>query len=162
MSLKSVNTLIFVVVALCALRAGAQMMPNPYGPSVSLEDAKKAAAGVLAEAHKNSWNMAVAVVDPSGNLVYYEKMDATQLGSANLAIDKARSAARFKRPTKAFQDTLASGGVGLRILGVEGAVPVECGVPLVIDGKIVSAIGASGATPDHDGQCAQAGAALLP
>ena len=161
MSIKSVKILIFAVIALCALWARAQMMPNPYGPSVSLEDAKKAAAGVLAEAHKNSWNMAVAVVDPSGNLVYYEKMDATQLGSANLAIDKARSAARFKRPTKAFQDTLAAGGVGLRILGVEGAVPVEGGVPLVIDGKIVGAIGASGDTPDHDGQCAQAGAALL-
>src|SRR5260370_39431954 len=104
MSLKSVNTLIFVVVALCALRAGAQMMPNPYGPSVSLEDAKKAAAGVLAEAHKNSWNMAVAVGDPRGNLGYFEKMDATQLGSAHLAIYKARSAARVQRPTQAVPD----------------------------------------------------------
>src|SRR5713101_8648831 len=98
MSLKSVNTLIFAVVALCALRAGAQMMPNPYGPSVSLEDAKKAAAGVLAEASKNKWNMAVAVVDPSGNLVYYEKTDNTQLGSAHVSVGKARSSALFKRP----------------------------------------------------------------
>jgi glc operon protein GlcG len=161
MPTKSLKVLIFVILALCAMRARAQMMPNPYGPSVSLEDAKKAAAGVLAEARKNNWNMAVAVVDPSGNLVYYEKMDATQLGSANVAIDKARSAARFKRPTKAFQDALAAGGVGLRTLGVEGAVPVEGGVPLVIDGKIVGAIGVSGDTADHDGQCAQAGAALL-
>ena len=80
--------------------AGAQM-PNPYGLSISVEDAKKAAALSLAEAKKNNWTVAVAIVDPSGNLVYYEKMDNTQLGSANVSVDKARSAALFKRPTKA-------------------------------------------------------------
>src|SRR5215469_3816573 len=82
-------------------------MPNPYGAPISLENAKKAAAPAIAEAEKNHWNMAVAIVDPSGNLVYYEKMDNTQLGSANVAIDKARSAALYKRPTKS-----ASGCVG--------------------------------------------------
>src|SRR5262245_34993547 len=79
----------------------AQMMPNPYGAPVTLETAKKVAAPALAEAEKNHWNVAVAIVDPSGNLVYYEKMDATQLGSATIAVDKARTAALFKRPTKA-------------------------------------------------------------
>jgi glc operon protein GlcG len=146
--------------ALCAASAIAQMS-NPYGPPISLENAKKAAAPALAEARKNNWSMAVAIVDPSGNLVYYEKMDNTQLGSVNVAIDKARSAALFKRPTKAFQDALAAGGAGLRILHIHGAVAVEGGIPLVLDGKIVGAIGVSGAASDQDGQCAKAGADAL-
>ncbi len=136
-------------------------MPNPYGPSITLEVAKKVAAPALEEAVKNHWNIAVAVVDPSGNLVYYEKMDNTQLGSANIALDKARTAARFKRPTKEFQDPLAAGGAGIRILGLEGVTPVEGGFPLVVDGKIVGAIGASGATSAQDAQCAKAGADSL-
>jgi len=146
--------------ALGALPAFTQM-PNPYGTPISLENAKKAAAPALAEARKNNWNMAVAIVDPSGNLVYYEKMDNTQLGSADICISKARSAARFKRPTKAFQDALAAGGGGLRLLRLEGAVPVEGGIPLVLEGKIVGAIGVSGDTSDHDAQCAQAGVDAL-
>ena len=158
---QSVKFLTVVIVMLCALHARAQMLPNPYGSPVSVENAKKAAAGALAEARKNNWNMAVAVVDPSGNLVYYEKMDNTQLGSAHVSIDKARSSALFKRPTKAFQDALAAGGSGLRILGVEGAVPVDGAYPLVMDGKIVGAIGVSGDSADHDGQCAKAGADTL-
>jgi glc operon protein GlcG len=150
----------FVLAALCVatlvLGTSAQM-PNPYGAPVTLEQAKKIAAPAMAEATKNNWNMAVAVVDPSGNLVYYEKMDATQLGSANLAVEKARSAALFKRPTKAFQDTLAGGGDGLRVLKVTGGVPIEGGLPLLIEGKIVGAIGVSGGTSAQDGQCAKAG-----
>ena len=141
-----------------ALASSFAQMPDPYGAPISLENAKKAAAPALAEAEKNHWNMAVAIVDPSGNLVYYEKMDNTQLGSANVAIDKARSAALFKRPTKALQDALAAGGEGWRILRVQGAVPVEGGIPLVMDGKIVGAIGVSGATSAQDAQCAKAGA----
>jgi uncharacterized protein GlcG (DUF336 family) len=136
-------------------------MPNPYGVSISVEDAKKAAAPALAEARKNNWTVAVAIVDPSGNLVYYEKMDNTQLGSANISVDKARSAALFKRPTKAFQDALAAGGEGLRILRLQGAIPVEGGFPLVSDGKIVGGIGVSGATSAQDAQCAKAGADLF-
>jgi len=145
--------------------AGAQsmpaQMPNPYGPSISLEAAKKLAAPALAEAAKNNWSIALAIVDPSGNLVYFEKMDNTQLGSVNVAIDKARTAAMFKRPTKAFQDGLAAGGDGLRILRLQGVTPVEGGFPLLIDGKIVGAIGASGATSAQDSQCAKAGADSL-
>jgi uncharacterized protein GlcG (DUF336 family) len=147
-----------VMFALGALTSAVAQMPNPYGPAISLENAKKAAAPALTEAAKNKWTVAVAIVDPGGNLVYYEKMDNTQIGSATVAIDKARSAALFKRPTKALQDTLAAGGEGLRILRVQGAVPVEGGVPLVIDGKIVGAIGVSGATSAQDAQCAKAGA----
>ena len=134
---------------------------TPYGPPVSLDTAKKAASAALAEARKNNWLMAVAIVDPSGDLVYYEKMDNVQLGSAKVSIDKARSATLFKRPTKAFQDALAAGGPGLRILGLEGAVPVEGGVPLIVAGKIIGAIGLSGDLSEHDAQCAKAGADAL-
>src|SRR6185295_4337487 len=113
------------------------MLPNAYGSPIGLEDAKKAAAPAIAEAAKNKWLMAVAIVDPAGHLVYFEKMDGTQLGSTTICVDKARSAALFKRPTKAFQDTLAGGGDGLRVLGLNGAVPVEGGVPLIAGGAIV-------------------------
>ena len=138
--------------------ARAQQMPNPYGPPISLENAKKAAAAAAAEAQKNKWTLAIAVVDPDGILVYYEKMDNTQIGSAKVAIEKARSSAIFKRPTKAFEDAVAAGGDGIRTLGLEGAVPLEGGIPIVIDGKIVGAIGASGGKSSQDAQCAQAGA----
>ncbi len=133
----------------------------PYGPPISLEAAKKVAAAALDEARRNHWLMAVAVVDPAGTLVYYEKMDDTQNGSAVVSIAKARSAALFKRPSKALQDALATGGAGLRVMALEGAVPVEGGVPLMQDGKIIGAVGLSGANSDQDGQCAAAGAAAL-
>ena len=93
-----VTTALRLMLVRCLLAGALAQMPNPYGLSIPVEDAKKAAALSLAEARKNNWTVAVAVVDPSGNLVYYEKMDATQLGSANLAVEKARTAALFKRP----------------------------------------------------------------
>jgi glc operon protein GlcG len=128
-----------------------------YGASITIAQAKIAAAAALEEARANAWLMAVAIVDPAGLLVYFEKMDDTQAGSVIVAQTKARSAALFKRPTKAFQDALAAGGDGLRILTLEGAVPVEGGLPLVIDGRIAGAIGLSGGTSAEDGQCAQRG-----
>ena len=151
-------TLIF---AMSMLASAFAQMPNPYGAAISLENAKKVAAPAMAEATKNNWAMAVAIVDPSGNLVYYEKMDNTQLGSANVAIEKARSAALFKRPTKTYQDALAAGGDGMRILRLQGAVPIEGGIPILVEGKIAGAIGVSGGTAPQDGQCAKAGADAL-
>ncbi len=159
MSLRLVEFPVLITV-LCTLGALAQM-PNPYGPPVSVENAKKAAAAALAEARTNNWKMAVAVVDTGGILVYYEKMDNTQIGSADIAIEKARTAVRFKRPSKTFQDTVAGGGAGLRVLRLPGAVPLEGGIPLMIDGQIVGAIGVSGDSADHDGLCATAGAGTL-
>jgi glc operon protein GlcG len=132
--------------------------PLPYGPPIVVETAKKAAAVALAEAKKNGWFMAIAVVDPSGTLVYYEKMDNTQTGSAHVAIDKAKTAAMFKRPSKVFQDAVAGGGPGLRVLGLQGATPIEGGVPIIINAQIVGAIGVSGGSSEQDGVCAQAGA----
>ena len=131
-------------------------MSQSYGASIRLEPARRAAAAALAEARRNTWTMAVAIVDIAGELVYFEKMDDTQNGSVKVAVAKARSAALFKRPTKAFQDTLTATPDGVRILGLDGAVPVEGGVPLVVDGLIVGAIGVSGGTSQQDGVCAKA------
>src|SRR4026207_1109327 len=128
----------------CATVATPQTMS--YGPNINVETAKKLAAPAIAEARKNNWNMAIAIVDTAGDLVYFEKMDDTQAGSVQIAQSKARSAARFKRATKVFQDGLAAGGAGLRLLALEGAVPVEGGIPLVVGGKIVGATGAAGGT----------------
>ena len=133
-------------------------MPEQYGPAIGIEAAKKAATAALAEAGRNEWRMAAAVVDPGGHLVYFEKMDGTQTGSVAVSIAKARSAALFLRPTKAFQEMLAAGGDSLRVLGLEGAVPVEGGVPVVVEGRTVGAIGLSGGSSAQDGQCARAGA----
>jgi glc operon protein GlcG len=153
--------LIVLAIASSAATALAQALPIPYGPSVTLEAAKKIVLPALAEARKNGWMMAVAIVDASGDLVYFERMDNTQLGSVDISIAKARSSARFKRPTKNFQDTLAAGGEGLRTLGLIGAVPVEGGFPLIVDGKVAGAIGVSGGTSAQDAQCAKAAADLV-
>ena len=153
-------TLFMATLALCGGTLLAQM-PIPYGAPISLEAARKPLAAAMAEAAKNHWTMAIAIVDTSGNLVYYEKMDNTQIASANVAIDKARSAVLYKRPTKAFQDAVAGGGAGLRVLRLQGAMPVEGGLPLVADGRIIGAIGVSGDTSEHDNQCATAGIAAL-
>jgi glc operon protein GlcG len=153
-----VKMFFILLVVFGALGRAVAQMSNPYGTAISLENARKAAAPALAEAVKNNWTVAVAIVGPAGTLIYYEKMDNTQIGSAEVAIDKARTAALFKRPTKAFQDTLAAGGDGLRVLGLKGVVPIEGGIPLVMDGKIVGAIGVSGATSAQDAQCAKVGA----
>jgi glc operon protein GlcG len=132
--------------------------PTPYGMSINLETAKKAATAALAEARKNNWSMAVAILDTGGHLVYFEKMDGTQIGSVDVSIDKARSAVLFRRPTKVFQDGVAAGGEGLRFLLLKGAIPIDGGFPIIMDGKIVGAIGASGGAGDQDGRTAKAGA----
>jgi len=159
------NRLFFVaclVVAACLPRAAAaQGQPTMYGPSIVADQAKTVAAAAIAEAKKNQWTMAIAIVDTAGDLVYFERMNDTQVGSVDIAQAKARSAARFKRPTKAFQDALAAGGEGWRILSLEGAVAVEGGLPLMSGGKIVGAIGASGGTSQQDGVTAAAGVAVL-
>ncbi len=123
--------------------------------SLSLEGAKKIAAAAEAEAAKNKWTMVITVLDDGGNIVYLERMDDTQIGSVSVAIDKARSAVNFKRPTKAFEDQLAGGRTA--ILKLPGALPVEGGIPLMIDGKVIGAIGVSGGTSAQDGQVAAVG-----
>ena len=155
------SPLIFTISVVAMTSLALAQMPNLYGAPINLENAKKAAAGAIAESKKNNWTMAVAITDGGGSLVYFEKMDGTQTGSVNVAQDKARSAAMYKRPTKAFQDALAAGGEGWRVLKLDAAIPVEGGLPIVMDGKIVGAIGLSGGTAAQDGVAAKAGAEML-
>jgi glc operon protein GlcG len=133
----------------------------PYGLSIGIEQAKRVAAAALAPAYANGWTVVIAIVDPAGFLVYLEKMDQTQVGSVQIACDKARSAAIFKRPTKVFQERLARGGDGLLVLRLAGAIPVEGGLPIIVDGKLVGALGVSGGSSAEDEVCAEAGAAAL-
>lgn len=131
-----------------------------YGAPISLDAAKKAVAAAEAEAAKiTKTPYVIAVVDPDGQLIYFEREDNAQIGSVRIAIDKARSAALFRRPTKVFADAIDKGRTGL--LTLHGAVASEGGLPLVADGKVVGAIGASAGTGQQDGQVAKAGADTL-
>jgi uncharacterized protein GlcG (DUF336 family) len=158
-SIFRILSLIAASVALAATIYAQQ--PVLYGAPIPLDKAKAVAAVARTEAQKNGWLMAITIVDPAGTLVYFEKMDGTQLGSIQVSMDKAHSAVFFKRPTKSYEDVLAGGGVGLRVLKVPGAMPVEGGVPLIENGKIIGAVGVSGAQPPQDGQCANAAAATI-
>jgi len=133
----------------------------PYGLSITNDQAKKVAEAALAPARANGWTVVVAIVDTGGFLVYLEKLDQTQVGSVAIAEDKARSAAIFKRPTKMFHERLARGGDGLIVLALNGAVPVEGGLPILVDGKLIGALGVSGGSSAEDEVCAEAGAAAL-
>jgi len=133
----------------------------PYGLSITNEQAKKVADAALAPARANGWTVVVAIVDTGGFLVYLEKLDQTQVGSVAIAEDKARSSAIFKRPTKMFHERLARGGDGMIVLGLKGAIPVEGGLPILVDGKLIGALGVSGGSSAEDEVCAEAGAAAL-
>lgn len=157
----------FLTLALCAATAFTVAQAQPatsatgtvggYGAPISLANARKLAAAASAEAERMGVTVAVAITDPAGGLVYLEKHDLAMAGGVTVAWAKARSAALFKRPTKAFEDSLATGGAGLRVLGLEGAVPVEGGLPILSDGKVIGAIGVSGASAAQDGAAARAG-----
>ena len=156
--MKTVASLVIVaLVLLSAAVAGAQAPPPPYGPSITLEQAKKILAGAEMEARKNNWNVVIAIVDPGGNLVSLARLDNTQFGSLEVARQKAWTAAAFRRPTKVFQDAIAQGGVNLRLLKLEGAAPLEGGIPIMADGKVIGAVGVSGVTSEQDAQIARAG-----
>ena len=149
--------------ALATSIASAQQPPvtppvTPYGPPISFEAAKKAMAAAEAESVKNNWPMVITILDSGGHIVMVHRLDNAQYGSIAVSEDKARSALYFRRPTKVFEDLVAQGGMNLRLLTLRGASPVEGGVPIMADGKIVGAIGVSGATSAQDGQVAKAGA----
>jgi glc operon protein GlcG len=122
--------------------------------TVSLDLAKKIAAVAETEAIKNNLSVVVAIVDDGGNLVYLEKMDNAQLGSINIAIDKAKTSVLFKRPSKAYEEKVSAGNNA--ILGLKEVLPFEGGIPLVISDQIVGAVGASGGSPQQDGMIAKA------
>ena len=127
--------------------------------SLSLEDARKAAAAAATEAKKNKWNMAIAVVDDGGQLIYFERIDETQVGSIDIAIGKARTAANFKRPTKALEDAINGGQHA--ILTFPNTLPREGGLPIFADGKCIGAIGVSGGKSSEDAQVGKAGVDAL-
>jgi uncharacterized protein GlcG (DUF336 family) len=141
--------------------APAPAPPPPYGTPINLETALKILAAAKAEADANQWPVCIVIVDTGGHLVALHRLDNTQIGSIEVATQKAKTSALFRRPTKVFEDLIAGGGAGLRILKLPGALPVEGGLPIVIDGKLVGAIGVSGVTSQQDAQVASAGLAAL-
>jgi len=162
LSLVFVAVLPFVSVPVGAQQPVAPPPPQiPYGAPISFEQAKKVMAGAETEAIKNKWNMVIAILDTGGHLVMLHRLDGTQLGSIEAAKDKAYSAVLYRRPTKVFQDLVGQGGPNLRLLRLAGASPLEGGIPLVVDGKIIGAVGVSGATSEQDAQVAKAGADAL-
>ena len=148
-----------LLAAALAFEASAQM--PQYGTDINLEQAKKVIAAGQAEAKKNNWPIAIAIVDNHGFLIAFEKMDGTQSASVAIALDKASSAAMYRRPTKVFQDMVAGGGAGTRFLNLRGASVVEGGLPIVVGGKIVGGVGVSGVNSDQDGVVAKAGTDAL-
>jgi uncharacterized protein GlcG (DUF336 family) len=135
--------------------------PLEYGAPISLEKAKAVMAAAEAEARANDWPMVIAIVDSGGHLVMLHSLDQAQHGSVLIAQEKARCAVNFKRPTKAIEEAVAQGGLNLRMLATPGAVPLEGGVPLIVDGKIIGAVGVSGMRSNQDGEVAEVGAKAL-
>ena len=152
--MNTIRLTLSLALMMFALGAAAQDRP-PYGQEIGLEQAKKIAAGAAAESKKNGWRMAIAIVYNHGFLVYYERMEDTQTASAQVAIDKAKAAAMYRRPTKAFEDGVSKGRVAL--LGLAGATPIEGGLPIMAGGKVIGGVGVSGANSDQDAQAAAAG-----
>jgi len=147
----------FALLSFAALGQNLQTMP--FGAPIGIDAAKKMAAAAAAEAKKNSWPVCIAIVDYHGDLVYFERADNTQLGSVTVALDKARTAAKFKRSTKVFEDAVAGGRNALLRLG--DASPIQGGLPIAVDGKFIGAIGVSGVTSQQDEQVASAGLSAL-
>lgn len=162
--MKSIRLVLAGLAAASSLALGlpafAQTGPAPYGAPISLDQAKKVMAAAEAEARKNNWPVVISIVDSGGHLVALQRLEA-QTASVDISIGKATTAAAFRRPSKALEDSLAPGGSALRILAVRGATPMQGGVPIVVDGKIIGAIGVSGVLASQDEQVALAGAAVL-
>ena len=142
--------------AACSSLALAQDRRPDYGTPVNIVQAKKIAAGIVAECAKNQWNVAVAVVDNHGYLVYFERMDNTQTASMDIAVNKAKTAATYRRPTRVFMDVINKGGPATATLG-GGLTASPGGLPIMVDGKVTGGVGVSGVTGDQDEQCAKAG-----
>jgi len=152
--MKLKHAVLGITLAGFAAAASAQDKRPDYGPAVNIGAAKKIAAGVLAECQKNQWNVAVAVVDTHGFLVYFERMENTQTASNDIAIGKARAAATYRRPTRVFMDVINKAPATATLPGVFAS---PGGVPIMADGKVIGAVGVSGVTGDQDEQCAKAG-----
>lgn len=135
--------------------------PIPYGPPLDLATAKRICAAAEQEAEAHDWPVVISIVDSGGNLVLLHRRDVAQLGSIAISQGKALTAVRMKRPTKLLEEGVTAGGAGLRILALEGVVPMEGGLPILRDGRVIGAIGVSGVTSPQDGQIAAAGLRAL-
>ena len=142
---------------LAATPAAAQTAPPPYGPPISIENARKVMNAAEAEALKNNWAVVICIIDAGGNLVMLHRHDNVQLSSIEISQGKAKTALMFKRPSKVLDDAISSGGAGLRFLALKEIVPLEGGIPFVAEGKIIGAIGVSGVLSAQDAQIARAG-----
>ncbi len=145
-------------IAAVSLNAVAQARPE-YGTAIEAPLARKIAAAALAECAKNNWNIAVAVVDTHGGLVYYERMANTQSASYDIAIQKARVGAMYRRTTRVFADVIAKSGPA--VMTLPGVVASPGGMPIMVEGKVIGGVGASGVTGDQDEQCVKAGLASM-
>lgn len=150
----------WLALALAGVASAAEDQGLPRKMVLTLEVARKVALAAEQHARSNGWNVCIAIVDDGGHLIYFQRMDGVQTGSVLVSQRKAQTAAAFKRPTKAFEEQVAGGRNAL--LGLPGAVPLEGGLPLVVDGQVIGAIGVSGVTAQQDGQIAQAGVEALP
>jgi len=152
----------FLATAQTSVKPTTPAQPIAYGSPISLENAKKMLAAAEAYAISKQYTVAIAIVDAGSNLVAFEKVDNTQLGSIDVALGKARTANNFKRPTKAFEDVVASGGAGLRVLAIQGVYPIEGGEPIMDgSGKIIGGIGVSGMSSAQDEEVTKAALAAL-
>jgi uncharacterized protein GlcG (DUF336 family) len=153
------------LLAAAALAAGAVLVPTRAAAQlrptrvVAAAGAQRALAAAEAEARKQGWAVSIAVVDPAGELVGFLRLDGAPMSSVDIARAKARTAARFRRPTRALDSSLTAGR--LAILALDGATPVEGGVPIVVGGEVVGAVGVSGVTSAQDAQVARAGASAV-
>jgi uncharacterized protein GlcG (DUF336 family) len=146
-----------LIAAMAALPAGAQTPPPPYGPPVGIEGARRIMNAAEQEAAKNNWAVVIAIIDSGGHLVMLHRRDDTQLSSLEIAEGKARTALMFKRPSKVLDEAISNGGSGLRFLALMNIVPLEGGLPIIFEGRIIGAIGVSGVLSSQDAQIAQAG-----
>lgn len=138
------------------------MTPPPYGEPITIAAAKKVAAGAIAEAEKRKWNaLCIAIVGPTGELVYFEKQDNCQYASTTISQHKARASARYRRPTLAFENSIGRGPNFTYLLTLDDVIASRGGNPLILDGKVIGAIGVSGGTGSQDDVVSQAGAAAL-
>jgi len=134
---------------------------TPYGETITLAEARKVAEAALADATKRGWEMCIAVVGPTGDLIFFEKMDQCQFASVTIAQHKARTAARYRRPTVVFERLLGKGPFFSYLPTLDDVVASRGGNPIVVKGKIIGAIGVSGGTGSQDDVISQAGAAAL-
>jgi glc operon protein GlcG len=148
----------FVLALLAAVPARAQTTPPPYGPPIGIEGARAVMAAAESEAAKNNWAVVISIIDSGGNIVMLHRHNDVQLSSIEISQGKAKTALMFKRPSKVLDDAISSGGAGLRFLALKDIVPLEGGLPIVAEGKIVGAIGVSGVLSSQDSQVARAGA----